>query len=492
MAPHDPARRGTQPVRDRPRPHLRSRSLQRSPRPVRCGDRRCTPVHRRGPDRTRLRRVRGAGIDHTSRLSKRTSPRVGAPRPDVPPRRGRHRALPSRNRRHRDDPRSGRRRDRLPLRPRAPPCSRLRVLCRPHTPRRESPGQRPRRRRTPAAERDRVAPPPRPGRRGDGPPRAGPIGRRGREVPTPLRPVPPRGDRRGVGARRRKRRVARACPRQAAARHGGPVPVRPRRGDRARRGVTDLPLIALFGLAVGFIGGYAGIGGAPFLVFLLGAVLGWPQHAAQGTVLAVMLGPMTLPGVLVMQDRIRPLLRYVVIGVVTYAAFSYLGAEIAYLFDNQTLRILFSILLLGLGIRHMTARITKPAVAGAPLFPLNAASMTLLGAFVGVAGGTFGIGAGVLLVPLLGRLFAMEKDDARAISLAILLPPVSIGAVVKYHSRGDVDWLVVAVCFAAYLASNHWGAKLGRAHSAHRFRFFLGSILLAGGILYLWQSIRLF
>ena len=236
---------------------------------------------------------------------------------------------------------------------------------------------------------------------------------------------------------------------------------------------------------VGFVGGYAGIGGAPILVFLLGTFLAYSQHVAQGTVVAIMLGPMSLLGVWVMWDRVKPQLRYVGVGVVTYAILSYAGASLAYLFSEDKLRGLFAILLFVIGARHFVSYWTEPAQGEAKaVFRLNLVSMTVLGSLVGLVGGLFGIGAGVLLVPLLTWLFGAHKDDARALSLAILLPPVSIGAVLRYHAAGDILWPMAGVGFVAYAASNFWGAKLGRAHRSRRFKAVMGLLLLGMGALY--------
>jgi len=256
--------------------------------------------------------------------------------------------------------------------------------------------------------------------------------------------------------------------------------------------MTEYILNALFGLGIGFLGGYAGIGGAPFLVFMLGTLLDYPQHLAQGTVVAIMLGPMSLPGVWAMRDRIGPLMKYAAIGVVSYAFFSYFGAHLAYMFSNDALRLLFAGLLAGLGMRHIlpdNGTSDDGAPAGVSFLPMNGWTMSILGALVGVVGGLFGIGAGVLMVPILIRFFGQHKDDARAISLAILLPPVSVGAVVKYHGQGDIEWMMVLVGFAAYFASNYWGARLGRAENPRRFGAVLGILLLVSAVLYVWKAI---
>ena len=177
--------------------------------------------------------------------------------------------------------------------------------------------------------------------------------------------------------------------------------------------MTEYVLNALFGLVIGFVGGYAGISGAPFLVFLLGAFLGYSQHLAQGTVVAMMLGPMSLLGVWVMWDRVKPLLGYVAVGVLTYATFSYLGAAIAYLFSSETLRLLFAVLVLALGLRYVFQKNSAEGEdpVARPFLPFNLWTMALLGAVVGVIGGMFGIGAGVVMVPVLWLLVVLIEGN---------------------------------------------------------------------------------
>ncbi|MDP6944689.1 MAG: sulfite exporter TauE/SafE family protein, partial [Myxococcota bacterium] len=118
--------------------------------------------------------------------------------------------------------------------------------------------------------------------------------------------------------------------------------------------------LLLFGGIVGFTGGYAGIGGAPFLVAGLVLALGRDQHLAQGTILAVMLGPMSLPGVLVMRDRVRLMLPHIAAGVGTYAVFSNLGARLAYGLGHRALTLAFAGLLMALGL-HYVARKRREA-----------------------------------------------------------------------------------------------------------------------------------
>lgn len=254
--------------------------------------------------------------------------------------------------------------------------------------------------------------------------------------------------------------------------------------------LDGLLIVSAGGLAVGFIGGYAGIGAAPILIFVYGYFLGYTQHMAQGTVSAIMLGPMSAGSVYAMWGHVRKHFATITIGVLTYAIFSYPGAVLAYGLPHTTLRFMFACFLVLLGVRSLAAETINRFSPNAALdakgwrIPLNVFSMTVLGALVGMVGGFFGIGAGVLMVPIMIWLFGVDKDDARAISLAILLPPVSIGAVLKYHAQNDVVWTAVLVGLLAYMMSNYFGARLGRKQSARRFNIVLGLLLLLLGIVY--------
>tara|TARA_Y100000389_G_scaffold197561_2_gene232388 strand:- start:1348 stop:1722 length:375 start_codon:yes stop_codon:yes gene_type:complete len=67
-------------------------------------------------------------------------------------------------------------------------------------------------------------------------------------------------------------------------------------------------------------------------------------------------------------------------------------------------------------------------------------SLTIIGVLTGLAGGIFGAGAEILIVPLL-TLFNVYKDIKKSIgtSLFMLLPPIGIFAAYRFYNKGDVD-----------------------------------------------------
>lgn len=250
--------------------------------------------------------------------------------------------------------------------------------------------------------------------------------------------------------------------------------------------MTDLIIYILLGLTVGYIGGYAGIGGGPFLVSFLVLVMGFSQLSAQGNVLTMMLGPMSLLGVASLYPYVKKQWISITIGVLSYCICSYFGAVAAFYVGENDVRTYFAILLLiiaGIQVypffRKKTTNSLNEKESVSQLWIL------LLGSFTGAIGGMFGIGAGVLMVPILIGLFNMKKEFARALSLAILVPPVSYGAYIKYNLENPVDWKLVAILFFSYFVANYFGAKAGTKASNSTFKIIYAVILVAIALIYL-------
>ncbi len=73
--------------------------------------------------------------------------------------------------------------------------------------------------------------------------------------------------------------------------------------------------------------------------------------------------------------------------------------------------------------------------------------LVVIGLGIGMVSGMVGIGGGVLVIPILMFFFGFSQAKANGTSLAILLPPIGIFAVMSYWRAGNVDWR-----FAGFLA----------------------------------------
>jgi uncharacterized membrane protein YfcA len=116
--------------------------------------------------------------------------------------------------------------------------------------------------------------------------------------------------------------------------------------------------------------------------------------------------------------------------------------------------------------------------------------LLLIGIVAGVASGLFGIGGGVLIVPGLVFLLGFSQHAAIGTSLAILLPPVGIAAVLEYYRHGNVD-LKAAFIVAAALLVGAWGGAILANHIKDSYlRLAFGIFVVGLGLYVVFGALR--
>jgi len=96
----------------------------------------------------------------------------------------------------------------------------------------------------------------------------------------------------------------------------------------------------------------------------------------------------------------------------------------------------------------------------------------------------FGIGGGVLLVPLLGMLFAFNQHRAQGTSLIALIPPTGALALLAYAKDGFVSWRTGLLLIPGLFLGGILGGKLVKRIKPTRMRQVFAGILFALGA---WQ-----
>lgn len=117
-------------------------------------------------------------------------------------------------------------------------------------------------------------------------------------------------------------------------------------------GAASVIALLALGLLVGTLSGLLGVGGGALMVPMLVLALGLPQHLAQGTSLAAIV-PGGLAGAWVYHrsGRVsRSTLPLLLLGVV---AGSTMGGRAALALPARTLRIVFAVVLFGMGVRYL-------------------------------------------------------------------------------------------------------------------------------------------
>lgn len=191
------------------------------------------------------------------------------------------------------------------------------------------------------------------------------------------------------------------------------------------------------GIVAGFAGGMLGVGGAFIMTpiqYIVYTSMGLPPdlavRTAFGTSLLVVL-PTALSGAWRHNRNKAVLWRASIIMGVCSMAFAYGGATLSTHLSGNALKLAFGIVILLVGIRMLTAReprykieaVTKPWMWIAWAIPL------------GLVSGIFGIGGGILMIPVLVLALRFEIHYAIGTSMAVMIF-ISIGGALGYIING--------------------------------------------------------
>ena len=114
-----------------------------------------------------------------------------------------------------------------------------------------------------------------------------------------------------------------------------------------------------------------------------------------------------------------------------------------------------------------------------------------IGIAAGVLSGLFGLGGGIIIVPALMFFAGFSQLTANGTSLAVLVVPVGLGAVVNYYRNGHVNIkaaLVIAVSlFIAAAISSHFSQKINPAS----LRITFGAVMIIVGCYVIFTGIHL-
>jgi uncharacterized membrane protein YfcA len=116
--------------------------------------------------------------------------------------------------------------------------------------------------------------------------------------------------------------------------------------------------------------------------------------------------------------------------------------------------------------------------------------LLLIGVISGIMSGFFGIGGGVIIVPALVYLIGFTQHKATGTSLAILLPPVGLAAVIEYYRSGNVDLRVAFIVAVGLLAGAWVGAHFANKISGPSLRLAFGIFVVLVGLYIVYGAAR--
>ena len=86
--------------------------------------------------------------------------------------------------------------------------------------------------------------------------------------------------------------------------------------------------------------------------------------------------------------------------------------------------------------------------------------LTLIGLAAGVFGGMVGLGGGVIMIPAMIYFLGQSQISAQGTSLAVMLPPVGILAVMNYYKSGQVNLKYALIIAIAFTIGGYFGSKI--------------------------------
>ena len=102
----------------------------------------------------------------------------------------------------------------------------------------------------------------------------------------------------------------------------------------------------------------------------------------------------------------------------------------------------------------------------------------ILGLTSGTLSGMFGIGGGTILIPALVFLAGLSQHEAQGTTLAIMLLPIGLLAVIRYYQSGYVHFYIALFICIGFLIGGLLGANMAEAVSNLVLRKAFGIFLM--------------
>jgi uncharacterized membrane protein YfcA len=114
----------------------------------------------------------------------------------------------------------------------------------------------------------------------------------------------------------------------------------------------------------------------------------------------------------------------------------------------------------------------------------------LAGLAAGIASGMFGIGGGVILVPILGLLLGFSQHRAQGTSLVALIPPTGLFAVIAYARADYVSWRTGLLLIPGVFLGGIAGGRLAKKIPSAKMRRIFAALMFLLGVSQIVSALR--
>jgi uncharacterized membrane protein YfcA len=104
--------------------------------------------------------------------------------------------------------------------------------------------------------------------------------------------------------------------------------------------------------------------------------------------------------------------------------------------------------------------------------------LIVFGVVVGIFSGVMGLGGGSIMIPIMVIAFQMTQQKAHGTSLAVMIPPVTLPAVIEYYRNGNVDLRVAGWMALGVLLGSFFGAYVANSIPKESLKLVFGFLLI--------------
>lgn len=108
--------------------------------------------------------------------------------------------------------------------------------------------------------------------------------------------------------------------------------------------------------------------------------------------------------------------------------------------------------------------------------------LLLIGLFAGFISGTFGVGGGIIIIPALVFLLGLSQHQAQGTSLAMMIAPIGIFAVINYYKSGYINIKFAIVLMIAFVAGAYLGSLSAINISSLWLKRMFGILIIVVGL----------
>lgn len=243
---------------------------------------------------------------------------------------------------------------------------------------------------------------------------------------------------------------------------------------------ADAAILFVAALAASIFGSLVGLGGGFLIIPVLRLVFNLSPSVASATSL-VMVFANVIGSTIAYLRQGRVELRLGVMMAIGALPGSVLGVFIVHLVNATAFDVTYGTILIALAFATVRRRGVASLPRGATTFVHKPLVAMGAGVVIGIASSAFGIGAGIIAVPLMLIAARMDPVTVSATSLFVVLLTAPVG-IIAHAAAHDVDWLRAIPLVAGALIGGSIGPLIAKRTSSPQLMTWLVAAFILGAL----------